>query len=69
MNPVGLRVHLREIGAPPQRGRTSAIRQLLLQAPAPVIAEALGRHDEAATRPVTETGGTWNRYASGDHQR
>jgi hypothetical protein len=39
MDPVSLQVHLREIGVPPQRGRTSAIRQLVLQAPAPVIAE------------------------------
>ncbi|MFD3822505.1 hypothetical protein [Streptomyces sp. NPDC058625] len=69
MNPVGLRVHLREIGVPPQRGRISAIRQLVLQAPAPVIAKALGCHDETATRLVTEAGGTWSRYALGDHQR
>ncbi|MCX4649433.1 MULTISPECIES: hypothetical protein [unclassified Streptomyces] len=44
MNPVSLQVHLREIGVPPQRGRTSAIRQLVLQVPAPVIAKALGCH-------------------------
>ncbi|MFJ3520438.1 hypothetical protein [Streptomyces sp. NPDC090131] len=69
MNPVGLQVHLREIGVPPQRGRTSAIRQLVLQAPAPVIAKALGYHDKTATRLVTEAGGTWSRYAPGDHQR
>lgn len=65
MNPV----HLREIGVPPQRGRTSAIRQLVLQAPAPVIAKALGYHDKTAPRLVTEAGGTWSRYASGDHTR
>ncbi|WP_328792949.1 MULTISPECIES: hypothetical protein [unclassified Streptomyces] len=69
MNPVSLQVHLREIGVPPQRGRTSAIRQLVLQAPAPVIARALGYHDKTATRLVTEAGGTWSRYASGDHTR
>ena len=69
MNPVSLQVHLREIGVPPQRGRTSAIRQLVLQAPAPVIAKALGYHDKTATRLVTEAGGTWSRYASGDHTR
>lgn len=67
MNPVSLQVHLREIGVPPQRGRTSAIRQLVLQAPAPVIAKALGYHDKTATRLVTEAGGTWSRYAPGDH--
>ncbi|MEU0984815.1 hypothetical protein ABZ488_37090 [Streptomyces griseus] len=69
MNPVSLQVHLREIGVPPQRGRTSAIRQLVLQAPAPVIAKALGYHDKTATRLVTEAGGTWSRYAPGDHTR
>lgn len=69
MNPVSLQVHLREIGVPPQRGRTSAIRQLVLQAPAPVIAKALGYHDKTATRLVTEAGGTWSRYAPGDHSR
>jgi hypothetical protein len=69
MNPVSLQVHLREIGVPPQRGRTSAIRQLVLQAPAPVIARALGYHDKTATRLVSEAGGTWSRYAPGDHSR
>ncbi|MFD7616419.1 hypothetical protein [Streptomyces sp. NPDC059802] len=69
MNPVSLQAHLREIGVPPQRGRTSAIRQLVLQAPAPVIAKALGYHDKTATRLVTEAGGTWSRYAPGDHGR
>ncbi|MET9595644.1 hypothetical protein ABZY45_32670 [Streptomyces sp. NPDC006516] len=69
MNPVSLQVHLRKIGVPPQRGRSSGIRQLVLQAPAPVIARALGYHDKTATRLVTEAGGTWSRYAPGDHTR
>ncbi|MGC5002652.1 hypothetical protein [Streptomyces sp. DT203] len=69
MNPVSLQVHLREIGVPPQRGRTSAIRQLVLQVPVPGIAKALGYHYETATRLVTEAGGTWSRYAPGNHQR
>ncbi|MFS4105978.1 hypothetical protein [Streptomyces sp. PD-S100-1] len=69
LNPVSLQAHLRKIGVPPQRGRTSAIRQLVLQAPAPVIAKALGYHDRTATRLVTEAGGNWSRYAPGDHRR
>ena len=69
MNPVSLPVHLCEIGLPPQDGRASAIRQLVLQASAPVMAKALGYHDETATRLVTEAGGTWSRYAPGDHTR
>ncbi|MGI5380539.1 hypothetical protein ACQEV2_41270 [Streptomyces sp. CA-251387] len=60
-------VHLREIGVPSQRGRTSAIRQLVLQAPAPVTAKALGYHDKTTTRLGTEAGGTWSRHAPGDH--
>ncbi|MFD6555922.1 hypothetical protein ACFWNJ_40295, partial [Streptomyces sp. NPDC058398] len=53
----------------PQRSKTSAIRQLVLQAPAPVIAKALGYHDKTATRLVTEADGTWSRYAPGGHTR
>ncbi|MFF1680929.1 hypothetical protein ACFVYG_33430 [Streptomyces sp. NPDC058256] len=69
MNPVNLQAHLREIGVHPQRGRSSAIRQLVLQAPAPVVAKALGYHDKTTTRLVTEAGGTWSRYAPGGHTR
>ncbi|MFK4548259.1 hypothetical protein RKD29_007855 [Streptomyces tendae] len=69
MNPGSLQAHLRETGIPPQRGRTSAIRHLVLQAPAPVIAKALSCHGKTATRLVTEPGGTWARYAPGDHSR
>ncbi|WP_159014317.1 hypothetical protein [Streptomyces sp. NRRL WC-3725] len=67
MNPVSLQVHLSEIGVPPQRGRASAIRHLVLQAPALVIAKALDYHDKTTTRLITEAGGTWSRYAPGDH--
>ncbi|MFE5480979.1 hypothetical protein [Streptomyces sp. NPDC056527] len=34
-----------------------------------VIAKALGYHHETATRLVADAGGTWSRYASGDHRR
>jgi hypothetical protein len=44
-------------------------RQLVLQAPAPVVAQALGYHDKTTSRLVTEAGGTWSRYAGGDHNR
>ncbi|GAA2966635.1 hypothetical protein [Streptomyces enissocaesilis] len=47
----------------------SAFTDEHLQAPAPVIAKALGYHDKTATRLVTEAGGTWSRYAPGDHTR
>lgn len=49
MNPVSLQVHLREIGVPSQRGRTSAIRQLALQVlPRPSPSR---RHSATTTRP------------------
>lgn len=69
MNPVSLQAHLREIGVPPQRGKTSAIRQLALQAPAPAIARAPIYYYKTATRLVTEARGTSSRYAPGDHGR
>ncbi|MEU3369349.1 hypothetical protein ABZ734_02475 [Streptomyces sp. NPDC006660] len=57
------------IGVPPQSGRAFAIRQLVLQAPAPVVATALGYHDRAAIRLLTEAGGIWSRFAPGDRSR
>jgi hypothetical protein len=35
----------------------------------PSSQKALGYHDKTATRLVTEAGGTWSRYAAGDHER
>ncbi|GII56040.1 hypothetical protein Pth03_44290 [Planotetraspora thailandica] len=69
MNPTTLRDALREIGVPVERGRTAAIRQLVLQAPPPVVAQALGYHDKSTTRIAAEAGGTWKKYAPGDHPR
>ncbi|MEV6592552.1 hypothetical protein [Streptomyces acidicola] len=67
MNPGTLRDALRKLGVPVEKGRTSAIRQLVLQAPVPVIAQALGYHDKSSTRIVTEAGGPWKNYAPCDH--
>ncbi|MGW6695835.1 hypothetical protein ACWF62_18930 [Rhodococcus sp. NPDC054953] len=39
----------------------------MLQAPAPVVAESLGIHYTTARRHLAQAGGTWNRYALGDH--
>ncbi|MFF3734623.1 hypothetical protein ACFYXM_31115 [Streptomyces sp. NPDC002476] len=69
VNPGTLRDALRELGVPAEKGRTSAIRQLVLQAPAPVIAQALGYHDKSTTRIATEAGAPWKNYAPGDHSR
>lgn len=56
MNPGTLRDALRKLGVPAEKGRISAIRQLVLQAPAPVIAQALGYHDKSTTRIATDAG-------------
>jgi integrase len=50
------------MGIPAGSGRAAALRQLVLQAPAPVIAKALGYHDGTTTRILAEAGGTWNSY-------
>ena len=69
MNPVSLQVHLREIGslrsaAGPPRSVSSSSK------PRPPSSR---RHSAITTRPprrlVTEAGGTWSRYAPGDHTR
>jgi hypothetical protein len=44
-------------------GPIAAIRELVLHAPAPVIAGALGFHQTATTRQMSAAGGAWNRYA------
>lgn len=48
--------------------RAADLRQLVLQAPAPVIADALGFHTKLA-RVWTDAGGTWKTYAPGDDHR
>ncbi|MFI2765134.1 hypothetical protein ACH5A3_40965 [Streptomyces echinatus] len=60
---------LREIGIPVTAARGAAIRQQLLELPAPVVADALGYHDKTTSRLLRESGGTWSRYAAGDHGR
>ena len=47
----------------------AALRQLVLQAPAPVIADALGYHNKHVAKVWTEAGGNWKTYAPGDHSR
>ena len=64
-----LRQLVRDLGIPALAGRTAALRQLVLQVPAPVVAQALGYHHNTATRVATEAGTPWSRYASGDHGR
>jgi len=49
--------------------RISALRQLVLQVPAPVIADALGFHHTTTTRQHVNAGATWSRYAGGGDHR
>jgi hypothetical protein len=58
---------VRDLGVPALAGRTAVLRQLVLQVPAHVVAQALGYHDNTTTRVATEAGTLWSRYASGDH--
>ncbi|MCZ1010325.1 hypothetical protein [Streptomyces lydicus] len=67
--PDHLSALLNEIGVPAAAARGAAIRQQLLDMPAPVVADALGYHHKTTTRLRNETGGTWSRYAPGDHER
>jgi len=60
---------IRDLGIPALVGRTAALRQLVLQAPAPVVAQALGYSHGTTTRVATEAGTPWSRYASGEHSR
>ncbi len=55
--------------APARGGRTAALRQLVLQAPAPVIATMLGYSHDGTAQVAAEAGSPWSRYAPGDHAR
>ena len=58
---------MRKNEIPTFHGRTAAIRQLVLQAPAPVIARMLGYHPEHITALAAEAGSPWSHYAPDDH--
>ncbi|MGW7754480.1 hypothetical protein ACWGK6_23610 [Streptomyces violaceusniger] len=66
---TSLRGLLRAAGISPQHGRAGALRHLLLHAPAPVVAKALGYQDVTTANVADEVGATWTRYAPGDHSR
>jgi len=69
MTPEALEHRLRQHQIPGLRGRTAAIRQLVLQAPPPVVATMLGYHPDHTARLLAEAGVTWSRYAAGDHTK
>lgn len=53
---------LRQLGVPLRLARASALRQLVLDVPAPIVAQALGFHHTTTHRQHNHAGGTWNRY-------
>ena len=52
-----------DLGIPTVAGRASAIRQHVLEMPAPVVAGALGDHQVTTAKLAAQAGGTWSRYA------
>jgi hypothetical protein len=69
MHPDALAALVNNLGIPTVAGRASAIRQHVLEMPAPVVADALGYHHVTTTKLAAQTGSTWSRYASGEHPR
>jgi hypothetical protein len=69
MHTTSLRLRLRNLGLPHLDGRTTTIRELLREAPAPVVAGMLGYHPVTTEAMAAEVGTTWSRYAAGDHTR
>ncbi len=69
MHPKSLAALGNSLAIPTVAGRTSAPRQHVLEIPAPAVADALGYHPVTTAKLVAQTGGTWSRYAAGDHLR
>jgi hypothetical protein len=71
LRPEYLAKLIHQLGVPTVAGRIAAIRQHVLDMPAPIVAGALGYHRVTTTTTTTrladEAGKTWNRYASGEH--
>lgn len=69
LNPSSIRHKFQALGLPTAQARTAAFRQLTLQAPPPVIAQALGYDPATAQHHHAAAGGTWNRYTTVDRTR
>ncbi len=69
LHPRTLLPLIHQLGIPAQATRVAALRQLVLQAPAPVIADALGYHDKHVAKVWTDAGDNWKTHAPGDHSR
>ena len=69
VRPDYLATLLNDIGIPTTAGRTSAIRQHVMEMPSPVVADALSYHPNTTARLAAQAAGTFSRYAPGDHAR
>jgi hypothetical protein len=69
MNAGHLSALINKLGIPTIAGRSAAIRQHVLEMPAPVVADAPGYHPVTTAKLAAQAGDTWNRYAPGDHSR
>ena len=69
INADSLATQVNDIGVPTIGGRASAIRRHVLVMPSPVVADALGYHPVTTARLAAQSGGTFSRYAPGDHER
>ncbi len=67
MHPDSLYELLRQIGVPAGSSRTGAIRQLVLQTPPPVVAQALSYHQVSTARIAAQAGSPWSGYAASNH--
>jgi hypothetical protein len=69
MTPNYIRKRISSAGVPNVFARTAALRELVLQAPAPVVAGMIGIHPVHAAFVTKQAGTDWSRYAPGDHSR
>ncbi|GGP01101.1 hypothetical protein [Wenjunlia tyrosinilytica] len=69
MHPDALSALVNGLGIPTIASRVSAIRQHVLEMPAPVVADALGYHQVTTAKLAAQAGGTWSRHATGDHTK
>jgi hypothetical protein len=64
MHPDALAALVNDIGIPAVAGRALAIRQHVLEMPAPVVADALGYHPVTTAKLAAQAAGTWSRYGT-----
>lgn len=64
-----IRKRVSRAGVPNVFARTAVLRELVLQAPAPVVAGMIGIHPVHAAYVTKHAGTDWSKYAPGDHSR